>query len=95
MVVKKELAAIFQPHASSNFSAFLNQIFKQFLKSFVLFIFTWFSSVSLDSRSQTTEYTANVLMAAGYNCECRGPIPVKGKGILTTYFVKTPFDDKL
>lgn len=33
-------------------------------------------------------------MAAGYPCDCRGPIPVKGKGILTTYFVKTPFDDK-
>jgi adenylate cyclase 2 len=45
--------------------------------------------------SQTTENTAKVLIAAGYNCECRGQIPVKGKGILTTYFVKTPFDDKL
>lgn len=44
---------------------------------------------------QTTENTANVLKAAGYQLECRGPIPVKGKGILTTYFVKTPFDDKL
>lgn len=44
---------------------------------------------------QTTENTANVLKAAGWQLECRGPIPVKGKGILTTYFVKTPFDDKL
>lgn len=34
-------------------------------------------------------------MTAGYTCECRGPIFVKGKGTLTTYFVKTPFDDKL
>lgn len=34
-------------------------------------------------------------MAAGYTCESRGPIYVKGKGTLTTYFVKTPFDDKL
>ncbi|CRL07366.1 CLUMA_CG020344, isoform A [Clunio marinus] len=47
------------------------------------------------NRLQTTENTAKVLMAAGYGCVCRGPIPVKGKGILTTYFVKTPFDDKL
>ncbi|CAG9807888.1 unnamed protein product [Chironomus riparius] len=47
------------------------------------------------NRLQTTENTAKVLMAAGYGCECRGPIHVKGKGILTTYFVKTPFDDKL
>lgn len=44
---------------------------------------------------QVTEVTANVLMAAGYACECRGPIYVKGKGTLTTYFVKTPFDDKI
>lgn len=28
-------------------------------------------------------------MRAGYGCECRGPTHVKGKGILTTYFVKT------
>ncbi|XP_070504042.1 adenylate cyclase type 2 isoform X5 [Chironomus tepperi] len=47
------------------------------------------------NRLQTTENTAKVLIAAGYGCECRGPIHVKGKGILTTYFVKTPFDDKI
>jgi adenylate cyclase 2 len=34
-------------------------------------------------------------MAAGYACECRGPTYVKGKGVLTTYLVKTPFDDKI
>lgn len=33
-------------------------------------------------------------MGAGYACECRGPTYVKGKGTLTTYFVKTQFDDK-
>ncbi|KAJ8924909.1 hypothetical protein NQ315_001066, partial [Exocentrus adspersus] len=45
-------------------------------------------------RIQTTDVTANVLMNAGYQCECRGPTYVKGKGTLTTYFVKTPFDDR-
>ncbi|KAG5670772.1 hypothetical protein PVAND_001012 [Polypedilum vanderplanki] len=64
----------------------------------------WSNTVNVASRMdscgvlnklQTTENTAKVLMAAGYGCECRGPIHVKGKGILTTYFVKTPFDDKL
>ncbi|XP_055628937.1 adenylate cyclase type 2 isoform X2 [Toxorhynchites rutilus septentrionalis] len=52
-------------------------------------------SCGVMGRVQVTENTANVLMAAGYPCECRGPIPVKGKGILTTYFVKTPFDDRI
>lgn len=52
-------------------------------------------SCGVMGRMQTTESTANVLMAAGYTCECRGPIYVKGKGTLTTYFVKTPFDDKI
>lgn len=46
-------------------------------------------------RLQTTESTAKILMDAGYTCECRGPIYVKGKGTLITYFVKTPFDGKL
>jgi len=49
------------------------------------------SSVSL---AQVTENTAKLLMGAGYECECRGPTYVKGKGTLTTYFVKTPFDEK-
>jgi len=31
-------------------------------------------------------------MASGYSCYERGDIYVKGKGIITTYFVKTPFD---
>lgn len=44
---------------------------------------------------QTTENTAKILMAAGYECECRGLTFVKGKGNLVTYFVKTPFDGKL
>ncbi|XP_037041756.1 adenylate cyclase type 2 isoform X2 [Bradysia coprophila] len=52
-------------------------------------------SCGVMGRMQTTESTANVLMAAGYTCDCRGPIYVKGKGTLTTYFVKTPFDDKI
>jgi adenylate cyclase 2 len=43
---------------------------------------------------QVTEGTAKLLMGAGYECECRGPTYVKGKGTLTTYFVKTPFDEK-
>nr|XP_029713545.1 adenylate cyclase type 2-like isoform X1 [Aedes albopictus] len=52
-------------------------------------------SCGVMGRVQASENTAKVLMAAGYSCECRGPIPVKGKGILTTYFVKTPFDEKI
>nr|CAI5841868.1 unnamed protein product [Callosobruchus analis] len=45
-------------------------------------------------RIQATDVTATVLMNAGYQCECRGPTYVKGKGTLTTYFVKTQFDDR-
>ncbi|XP_058835255.1 adenylate cyclase type 2 isoform X3 [Topomyia yanbarensis] len=52
-------------------------------------------SCGVMGRVQATENTAKVLMAAGYSCECRGPIPVKGKGILTTYFVRTPFDERI
>lgn len=44
--------------------------------------------------SQVTEDTAKILMNAGYECECRGPTYVKGKGTLITYFVKTQFDEK-
>jgi adenylate cyclase 2 len=43
---------------------------------------------------QVTEDTAKILMSCGYECESRGPIYVKGKGKLTTYFVKTPFDTR-
>ncbi|KAL3275215.1 hypothetical protein HHI36_019984 [Cryptolaemus montrouzieri] len=51
-------------------------------------------SCGIMGRIQVTEDTAKILMNAGYVCECRGPTYVKGKGTLTTYFVKTPFDDK-
>ncbi|XP_053606386.1 adenylate cyclase type 2-like isoform X2 [Plodia interpunctella] len=47
-------------------------------------------STGVMGKIQVTEDTAKVLMSAGYNCECRGPTYVKGKGTLTTYFVKTP-----
>ncbi|XP_050549218.1 adenylate cyclase type 2 isoform X3 [Spodoptera frugiperda] len=47
-------------------------------------------STGIMGRIQVTEDTAKVLMNAGYTCECRGPTYVKGKGTLTTYFVKTP-----
>uniref|UniRef100_A0A087ZK16 adenylate cyclase n=1 Tax=Anopheles darlingi TaxID=43151 RepID=A0A087ZK16_ANODA len=52
-------------------------------------------SCGVMGRVQVTENTAKVLMAAGYSCDCRGPIHVKGKGVLTTYFVKTPFDERI
>ncbi|CAG9864467.1 unnamed protein product [Phyllotreta striolata] len=45
-------------------------------------------------RIQTTDVTAQVLINAGHKCDCRGPTYVKGKGTLTTYFVRTPFDEK-
>ncbi|KAK9892996.1 hypothetical protein WA026_023210 [Henosepilachna vigintioctopunctata] len=51
-------------------------------------------SCGIMGRIQVTEATAKILMNAGYKCECRGPTYVKGKGTLTTYFVRTPFDDK-
>ena len=34
-----------------------------------------------------TEETAKVLINAGVDCTCRGPVAIKGKGTLTTYFV--------
>lgn len=45
-------------------------------------------------RLQVTEDTAKILEHAGYQLICRGPTFVKGKGTLTTYFVKTPFDGR-
>ncbi|XP_051157374.1 adenylate cyclase type 2 isoform X2 [Leptopilina boulardi] len=45
-------------------------------------------------RIQVTEDTAKILKNAGYELICRGPTFVKGKGELTTFFVKTCFDDK-
>lgn len=47
------------------------------------------------NRIQVTDETATTLMATGHDCILRGPIFVKGKGIITTYFVKTPFDGKV
>ena len=41
---------------------------------------------------QVTEEMVNILAASGHSCHLRGPIFVKGKGTITTYFVKTPFD---
>ncbi|XP_065349214.1 adenylate cyclase type 2 [Cloeon dipterum] len=49
-------------------------------------------SCGVMGRMQVTEDTARILMGCGYECESRGLIYVKGKGQLTTYFVKTPFD---
>ncbi|XP_012220110.1 adenylate cyclase type 2 isoform X2 [Linepithema humile] len=63
----------------------------------------WGNTVNVASRMdscgemgklQVTEDTAKILMDAGYELVCRGPTYVKGKGTLTTYFVKTPFDYK-
>ncbi|XP_054285500.1 adenylate cyclase type 2-like isoform X1 [Macrosteles quadrilineatus] len=51
-------------------------------------------SCGLMGKLQVTEDTAKILMGAGYQCECRGPTYVKGKGTLVTYFVKTQFDEK-
>ncbi|XP_050300810.1 adenylate cyclase type 2 isoform X2 [Anthonomus grandis grandis] len=51
-------------------------------------------SCGIMGRIQVTEDTAEILKNAGYSCECRGPTFVKGKGTLTTYFVKTSFDEK-
>lgn len=41
---------------------------------------------------QVTEEMVDILGASGHSCHLRGPIFVKGKGTITTYFVKTPFD---
>ena len=41
---------------------------------------------------QVTEELVDPLGASGHSCHLRGPIFVKGKGTITTYFVKTPFD---
>ena len=44
---------------------------------------------------KVTDETASILIATGHECILRGPIFVKGKGIITTYFVKTQFDGKV
>lgn len=51
-------------------------------------------SCGVEGRIQVTEETAMVLKNHNYELDCRGPIQVKGKGTLTTYFVKTIFDKK-
>lgn len=44
-------------------------------------------------RIQVTEQVAQILDWHGeFEVECRGPIEVKGKGLLTTYLVVTPYD---
>ncbi|XP_053204783.1 adenylate cyclase type 2-like [Panonychus citri] len=57
----------------------------------------WGNTVNVASRMdscgvigkiQVTGETARVLQESGYDVECRGQIKVKGKGNLTTYFVK-------
>ncbi|CAG0887042.1 unnamed protein product [Darwinula stevensoni] len=61
----------------------------------------WGNTVNVASRMdscgqmgkvQVTEDTAKCLEAAGLELEFRGPTFVKGKGTLTTYFLKTIFD---
>ncbi|KAL1516593.1 hypothetical protein ABEB36_000488 [Hypothenemus hampei] len=49
-------------------------------------------SCGIMGKIQVTDDTAEILKKAGFECECRGPTYVKGKGTLTTYFVKTCFD---
>lgn len=59
-------------------------------------------SSGISGRIQVSEQVAQALAsaklllgpsdAADFELECRGPIEVKGKGILTTYLVVTPFD---
>jgi len=64
----------------------------------------WGNTVNVASRMETTgelgkiqvtDETAQTLMRSGVHCNLRGPIHVKGKGIITTYFVPTPFDKKV
>ncbi|KAB7502467.1 Adenylate cyclase type 2, partial [Armadillidium nasatum] len=45
-------------------------------------------------RIQVTEETAKVLIDAGWNCYCRGPTLIKGKGTLTTYIVQPPQENE-
>lgn len=50
-------------------------------------------SSGIAGRIQVTERVAQILNGLNqFELECRGPIEVKGKGILTTYLVVTPFD---
>ncbi|WKY00497.1 hypothetical protein Q1695_014943 [Nippostrongylus brasiliensis] len=58
----------------------------------------WGNSVNVASRMdssgvpgkiQVTEETKNILEKEGFEFECRGEINVKGKGLMTTYFLKS------
>ncbi|CAD6188093.1 unnamed protein product [Caenorhabditis auriculariae] len=58
----------------------------------------WGNSVNVASRMdssgvpdhiQVTEEVKNILEAEGFKLECRGEINVKGKGLMTTYFLKS------
>lgn len=50
-------------------------------------------SSGVSGRIQVSEQVARILEKHGqFELECRGPIEVKGKGLLTTYLVVTPFD---
>lgn len=41
----------------------------------------------MTSFCQVTEETANVLTSFGIECQFRGEVNVKGKGLLSTFFV--------
>lgn len=50
-------------------------------------------SSGVSGRIQVSEQVERILAKHGqFATECRGPIYVKGKGTLTTYLVKTPYD---
>ena len=50
-------------------------------------------SSGISGRIQVSEQLAQILSKHGqFETECRGPIEVKGKGLLTTYLVVTPYD---
>ena len=42
---------------------------------------------------QVTEEVKKILEQEGFEFECRGLINVKGKGEMTTYFLKIPEDE--
>ncbi|XGW17237.1 hypothetical protein V3C99_002110 [Haemonchus contortus] len=63
----------------------------------------WGNSVNVASRMdssgvpgkiQVTEETKSILEKEGFEFECRGEINVKGKGLMTTYFLKTAPDQE-
>lgn len=53
-------------------------------------------SSGIMGRIQVSEQVAQILLRHGqFEVECRGPIEVRGKGLLTTYLVVTPYDNGL